>query len=612
MGSWASPPRPEHQYPSPILPSSMTTETQIKDSELSRRLADRAEEFATKILGNPTSRSKREVRFFKKGGLVVYVSGHRKGKYVNHGAGTYGDMIDLYREFRGGSKQDAREAAKAFLGIVDGAPLPELPKIDQEKILAEIKAEEEKRRRTARWLWGRTQPITGTPGEAYLRRRGITFQLPDCIRYRAYSAHDLEKMEIDPARFPNGLGGVVFHATSPSGETWAVQQIILDGDRKADVENVKRTNGTMEGAAVKLGIPNEVLVLAEGPETGCSVHQSTGLPTWVVLGTSNLCRVEIPSTVLTIIIAVDMEPTGNGLAAALRAAAHWQKKGYEVRLALPARTDGDFNDIHQEDGETAVALSFEEAIVPDEIPADYRRHFVTRSPFDALALWRATGLPSIATIKDVRDVYFPDDAGEIVIVLGPDEALPEIDRRWLQEGAPKLFVLRLGRSLAHTAAVDGHDAVRRLVGFASQVDKRSLYGLESLARTDSETVVVCQSRRAADAAVEIFGFGALAHAAGPGETELYDWSPVRGRTVVIAPAHRPEGHAQAAAAAAAAHAAGAKAIKILDWPIIAPGPSGFEIRHRRLPEGYDMAMAREDGWSRATGEELLAFAVPLG
>ena len=65
-------------------------------------LAERAEALATEVVGAPpTSRSRDQVRFFEKGGLVVEITGPRRGIGCSFGDGQVGgDALDLVRHFR--------------------------------------------------------------------------------------------------------------------------------------------------------------------------------------------------------------------------------------------------------------------------------------------------------------------------------------------------------------------------------------------------------------------------------------------------------------------------------------------------------------------------------
>jgi putative DNA primase/helicase len=91
-------------------------------------------------------------------------------------------------------------------------------------------------------------------------------------------------------------------------------------------------------------------VLCEGIETGLSIQQATGLPTWAALGAGNLARVILPEIVSKVIIAADNDANGVGQRAAFKAADEFIAQGRTVRIALPPEAGQDFNDVLREGG----------------------------------------------------------------------------------------------------------------------------------------------------------------------------------------------------------------------------------------------------------------------
>jgi phage/plasmid primase-like uncharacterized protein len=141
-----------------------------------------------------------------------------------------------------------------------------------------------------------TVPIAGTPGDSYLRSRGITAAPPECIGYRRGAFGQ--------------FGALVARATDAGGEVLAVQQIYLTNEgAKALLEVVKRTNKAVDGwserAVVRL--PGTLpVILAEGVETALSIWQATGRETWACLGIVNIGRAPVPEGA-AVVIARDGE-----------------------------------------------------------------------------------------------------------------------------------------------------------------------------------------------------------------------------------------------------------------------------------------------------------------
>src|SRR6516164_11028410 len=126
---------------------------------------------------------------------------------------------------------------------------------------------------------------------------------------------------------------------------------------------------------------------------------------------------------------------------------------------------------------------------------------------------------------------------------------------------------------------------------------RPLYGLEELADRPVAPVVVCEGEKATDAARRLLpSFVVVTSPNGNKSAERADWSPLRGRNVVIWPDADSPGDVYAQAVAKCATNAGAKSIAI------ASPPSGVD-------EGWDAADALEEGWTTADAAKFIADAV---
>jgi DNA primase len=86
----------------------------------------------------------------------------------------------------------------------------------------------------------------------------------------------------------------------------------------------------------------EEICVVEGIESGLSVMQATGRPTWAALSTSGMIGLVLPASVCSVIIAADGDPSGE--AAAQAAAQRWEKESRSVRIARPP-AGLDFNDL---------------------------------------------------------------------------------------------------------------------------------------------------------------------------------------------------------------------------------------------------------------------------
>ena len=401
-------------------------------SQVAQALNDEPERWAPVIIGeapNKAMSNSRELRFYKKGGMVVKLQGPKRGNWSHHGHDRFGDMLDLIMYIQGVTRKEAHQIGMDMLGVSDGAAIKLKPRKSDAEVAADEREENERRIRAARFIWSKSSTRLAPQAIGYLEARAITkLTSGKCpaVRHRKLDRYSLEKMEIEhegeAARFPDGLHALVFGATTPDGRIAAVQQIILDGTRKAEVENKKRSNGVMDGAAVRLGgTPTTHLDVAEGPETGLSCWEATDLPTWIALGASNLTRIPVPGHVTTMRFAVEIEPTRTGIRSGLRAANHWMRQGKTCLLAMP-RVPSDMNDVHREIGLGAVREDLDAALAPDRNPfrdgsgrllsEDAQNDLpvvVTWRADESLAAWLSTGLGCLPLLKPLEERDGPEN-----------------------------------------------------------------------------------------------------------------------------------------------------------------------------------------------------------
>jgi phage/plasmid primase-like uncharacterized protein len=310
---------------------------------------DHALDLAPWVLGQRGRRCGRTLRFENRGRLSVFVLGPKRGKWIDFSSGEKGDMIDLIARVRGIDARDALDEARRWLGLPEGIR----PVVVDPAVRAAEDAEDRARRRAkALQIWRRaTTP--GAATAAYLRTRGISLTPGGWLRQGRVSPKALAFLG-PQAEALGPLDALVFAASAPDGTLRAVQQILVRDGRKAPLETAKLTRGDVRGAAVRMG-RGETVVLCEGPETGLSLRECTGLPVAVALGASLLPQTEIGPEVRRVIVAADRDRPG--LEAAQRAAETLRARRLDVRLALPPEAAGetaDFNDVHVRLGADAV------------------------------------------------------------------------------------------------------------------------------------------------------------------------------------------------------------------------------------------------------------------
>lgn len=122
---------------------------------------------------------------------------------------------------------------------------------------------------------------------------------------------------------------------------------------------------------------------------------------------------------------------------------------------------------------------------------------------------------------------------------------------------------------------------------------RRLYNLPAFAAMPDAQVLVVEGEKCAEAGKRILPRAVVTTWQGGGKAAgKSDWSPVRGRDVLIWPDADPEGLEAAQEAASLAQAAGASRVRIITPP-------------SDKPKGWDIADAEAEGWTRA---DVVAFA----
>ena len=187
-------------------------------------------------------------------------------------------------------------------------------------------------------LWAKSVVLSDSPGEAYLRSRGITIDLPASLRFLRKTRHKPSQ-----AWLPCLLAGVTHW---PSDNVVALHRTFLAPDAKTKTlaAPAKMSLGPIGGGAVRLGNPvADTLTICEGIETGLSFMQLSGIPVWACLSTGGMQAVTLPPTVRHIIIAADND--GPGLEAAEAVLQRYQGHFETVEVVKPDTEGQDFNDV---------------------------------------------------------------------------------------------------------------------------------------------------------------------------------------------------------------------------------------------------------------------------
>ena len=191
----------------------------------------------------------------------------------------------------------------------------------------------------AQAMWGESQSASDTLASVYLNVRGYSGEIPESIRFLKSRKH-----RPSGQRFPVVVSAV---RVWPSREVVAVHRtfLALDGRGKAPVQKAKMALGPIRGGAVQLSPLGEQLAVTEGIESGLSVLQATGLPTWAALSAGGITSLRLPPVEMVPQLVICSDHDQTGLKAAREAAKRWHAEGRLVRIAIPPEPGMDFNDL---------------------------------------------------------------------------------------------------------------------------------------------------------------------------------------------------------------------------------------------------------------------------
>jgi hypothetical protein len=190
-------------------------------------------------------------------------------------------------------------------------------------------------RRLARWLWRQRQPLPGSIGERYMRRRGYHGTLPATLGFLPASGEHHPSIiaafgltrELQPGIIEiaeEAVLGVHLIKLRPDGN---------DRLRDVDIEP-KVTIGRAFVAPITIAAPNDLLGLciAEGIEDALNAYQASGLGAWAAGSASRMPALAdaVPSYIEGVTILVDDNDAGHKGSLAL--AGRLYARGIEVLL----------------------------------------------------------------------------------------------------------------------------------------------------------------------------------------------------------------------------------------------------------------------------------------
>ena len=283
------------------------------------------------------------------------------GKWTDAATGEHGDLLDVIREACGlVDFKDVADEARRFLSLPHPEPEPEARRL---RTPAAPTGSPE----AARRLFAMAQPITRTPAETYLRKRGITaLHETGALRFhpRCYYRPDQhEPTETWPA--------MIAAVTDLGGRLTGAHRTWLDPDGfseatlgKAPIDTPRRAMGDLLGHAVRFGIAGSVMAAGEGVETMLSLRSVLPImPMAAALSAAHLAAILFPATLRRLYIARDDDPAGDAAMATLIERA--DQAGIEAIMLSSAL--GDFNEDLRMLGIDALRAAIRAQIAPQDV-----------------------------------------------------------------------------------------------------------------------------------------------------------------------------------------------------------------------------------------------------
>jgi ATP-dependent exoDNAse (exonuclease V) alpha subunit len=234
--------------------------------EIQEALSARIQDLATDLLGNPTSRTRNQWRFGRKGSICVNVSGNHQGKYYNFETGTGGSVLNLIQEQQNlASFKDALAWASQWLG--------ENPIVISRRVVEMKQAASES-------TWAPVFPVPATAPEPDVYSKYLSYMLKeggDEIKSEVVSRHAYRDED-------GNLKGYVFRIQRSDGAkitpplTWRKNEKGFQCWRWQGFEKSDRSLYGLEKLKINPGKP---VLIVEGEKTTDAAQRL--LPEYVVV-----------------------------------------------------------------------------------------------------------------------------------------------------------------------------------------------------------------------------------------------------------------------------------------------------------------------------------------
>lgn len=279
------------------------------------------------------------------------------GGAVTNKAGTFPDGIELLMWLM---DQSFFQVLKELDQMIGGVKIsPRRARAISKKLEEQAKQycspkEKEIRRKRLRTNLERSVSLLGTPGETYLRNRGITMPLDFLNQNQRVMYNPSLWYKDDTLENAIKLQGLCSRVYCKDRKLLTLHRTFLTADgRKADVAKGKMLfAGTRAptGGCIPLDNPvdtplGKLIGVSEGLETGLSVRQATGCPMWVGISDRLMENVNC-SGIDIVLIWADKDDNLAGQEAAERMKERLAQNGIKGIIYLPQMEGpGDWNDV---------------------------------------------------------------------------------------------------------------------------------------------------------------------------------------------------------------------------------------------------------------------------
>jgi len=173
---------------------------------------------------------------------------------------------------------------------------------------------------------------TAEPARLYLKSRGLdpSFGSNALAFHPSLPYYDEENKKV--GEFPTLIGRI----TDSQNNVIGLQRIYLTKDgKKANVASPKKVIGNVKGGGIYFDPLEEVINVAEGPETSLAIRLGTTRPTVSAISANGMQAIQIPALVKTVHIWADLDRSGAGERAMRELANRLLKEGRKVFSHIP-------------------------------------------------------------------------------------------------------------------------------------------------------------------------------------------------------------------------------------------------------------------------------------